>query len=1391
MSHGTTSTKVTDAEKFFILCRSTSPSYEEADLEFAELYSTQTHQEAKLLQVLMYKKSSHEDLSLRKTRIRIALKLTKLNKLKLNNFEPKNASEFIAFFPELLLASEKNPHLGELRSYWDTWRTHANKANQGLVNQGVQDEVIWLHQLCKEDSRFGWGVVNQPRLFLSVTQVLTQLKRYLEANRNSQIKALTEALTKTFIECCALSTALDPGLKGAAVNYAKALPREELLNFIQFCLSDFPAQESDYEKYFQRERPELKFLLTITRESAEEVLPFLDRMDPDMKDRTLLDYLHRETQEQLSTTQESTKSHKKPRISSSKNHSSTSSETKSEPTEALRSKELLSKLFSNIPQKIKASRASEPSLRSDSATHPRTNHQAQSNRSSKTVTQPIAQQPAKKPRTATYTTPQITNADAEKKATESSMPTTDEMASQTSINWAFNISNSTSWINLSPLLSPTKKYVVFYRGQHWLRSGLTPNAVTLPEDSEFRTAMLENIQKVQSAPNRPLYSPCLSAETNEKKRNDLHQQLLTWHETISRTGPVIHGSFHYPTQAHYVHTYFSNNYAGFLTDLQSRGTQVGFASSLHGSQAQESKNAGTTPLQDGDPIDTLNVSGQAIPLPSFPLQHHPFFSFAEGDPLHSLLYAYGSKTASEAMHRDRLRPNYQRNLKPKNSVVGEVFMLTIPFDELTALQQMDIWSQYARGHVHIDTRIVSERETTFIGQIDQRYIVLKVAVEWPSFDCYDSSYYQRFGLDKVRWDTFKKQCEAAVALKFLNPENRTLYRPFKKAVSNFIIQHVRGRLQFHAYNLLKDNHYYRDPSGLLWPIPPTRRVLTLLREMYIHGDQIAAALVLTERYPLLTEIPVEKHAIAYPLAKLLGTHDVLQWYGEIYTRLGHKTDMTVSAAVIRRLEALSTFLEKHLAEPAKLQEWIRTVRGTQDNNTHQSTTAINKLPASQLAESQSAMLNIPQPRAPLPLPNTTLSSQSQETLHVTHKIVQLNREVLHHNHYGQLLNIVQHGTFLDLINFKLQISMLYPNDTEFKDYWVRITDRRDKENLHLLHWIAKRETDDCSLLDFLLNISRSFKGSAVDAHGKQPLHYAAQRGHVMLAERILQHYGALSPNCLDHEGKTPLHYACQQGHLDMVMCLLNYRADVMLKDKAECTPLEYWPNKTLSEYHFLTALQMLLTTLDEVISGRVHPIALPTQKLKQEKTQTAIQRLRALVTGFPTHWDQLKHIQYLETRTLSTSHTRHTFITVLAHWGQHESLRQLKILGCTFQPLAVNKSNQSLQKESALTIALHQCQNVSAAVQTCAAQTVEVILQDYNDQPLITDREWEKQLIRKTFNSSCLANTVKAKLQTLAGGSAPAESPALAASTALPFYERSSIAAPAPLPSPLPQGARE
>lgn len=69
-----------------------------------------------------------------------------------------------------------------------------------------------------------------------------------------------------------------------------------------------------------------------------------------------------------------------------------------------------------------------------------------------------------------------------------------------------------------------------------------------------------------------------------------------------------------------------------------------------------------------------------------------------------------------------------------------------------------------------------------------------------------------------------------------------------------------------------------------------------------------------------------------------------------------------------------------------------------------------------------------------------------------------------------------------------------------------------------------------------------------------PLHIAANCGHILAAELLIQHGADI--NKQDHQGHTPLHSAVVEGQTEIVSLLLSRGADSAIRNKKGKTPLE-------------------------------------------------------------------------------------------------------------------------------------------------------------------------------------------------------------------------------------------
>ncbi len=86
--------------------------------------------------------------------------------------------------------------------------------------------------------------------------------------------------------------------------------------------------------------------------------------------------------------------------------------------------------------------------------------------------------------------------------------------------------------------------------------------------------------------------------------------------------------------------------------------------------------------------------------------------------------------------------------------------------------------------------------------------------------------------------------------------------------------------------------------------------------------------------------------------------------------------------------------------------------------------------------------------------------------------------------------------------------------------------------------------------------------------GRAPLHIAAQKGYISIAQILLGHGAKVAPK--DKKGQTPLHLASKEGQTQMVDFLISHKAAVNGRDHLGRTPLHHaalgWKNEETIQY---------------------------------------------------------------------------------------------------------------------------------------------------------------------------------------------------------------------------------
>jgi len=134
---------------------------------------------------------------------------------------------------------------------------------------------------------------------------------------------------------------------------------------------------------------------------------------------------------------------------------------------------------------------------------------------------------------------------------------------------------------------------------------------------------------------------------------------------------------------------------------------------------------------------------------------NPLVSTSE-NPRHPFNYAMGNKVY-QGHENKRLRPRWNVDGRAERPHSGKVYSILIPLEELGSSALVSVPQLNYQGHISVNNIIISERETSFWGKIDGRYVVEQKVARYPSFDKpYNSKYLKKYGLSKPEYDAFRE-----------------------------------------------------------------------------------------------------------------------------------------------------------------------------------------------------------------------------------------------------------------------------------------------------------------------------------------------------------------------------------------------------------------------------------------------------------------------------------------------------------------------------------------------------------------------------------------------------------------------------------------------------------
>ncbi len=88
-----------------------------------------------------------------------------------------------------------------------------------------------------------------------------------------------------------------------------------------------------------------------------------------------------------------------------------------------------------------------------------------------------------------------------------------------------------------------------------------------------------------------------------------------------------------------------------------------------------------------------------------------------------------------------------------------MFVVLKSIAELEQEPPNHVVAMYAHGRAHINTRIVNEREISFIGDLGKNPKVAALVLKIPSFVKYKSYFQEKYGLSEKEFQDFKEKLQ--------------------------------------------------------------------------------------------------------------------------------------------------------------------------------------------------------------------------------------------------------------------------------------------------------------------------------------------------------------------------------------------------------------------------------------------------------------------------------------------------------------------------------------------------------------------------------------------------------------------------------------------------------
>ena len=125
-------------------------------------------------------------------------------------------------------------------------------------------------------------------------------------------------------------------------------------------------------------------------------------------------------------------------------------------------------------------------------------------------------------------------------------------------------------------------------------------------------------------------------------------------------------------------------------------------------------------------------------------------------PMHALRYTFGKKPI-KGLTEYRLRPDFQQTGIPLHPLPGKVFVTMFTPLQMHLHRTQHVAGMHNRRHIGLQSTVAPERETSIPGGVASEISVYEELVTIPSFEEYDASYQETYGMTQRQFDRYKKE----------------------------------------------------------------------------------------------------------------------------------------------------------------------------------------------------------------------------------------------------------------------------------------------------------------------------------------------------------------------------------------------------------------------------------------------------------------------------------------------------------------------------------------------------------------------------------------------------------------------------------------------------------